>query len=342
MRRNTLKEGIRTLTPAYFGLPMSTGIIAIASYTLGYHSIGRILFLLNNAELIILSVLFVLRLVFFYPDLIKDLASHDEGADFLAIVAAICIVGAGNLLLESNTVTATVFWYLALGIWVVLIYSFFILITIKKIKPALRGGINGSWLLIVVSSQALSILGNLAALHLGFPKPVVLFLTSLLYLLGALFYIIIISIIFYRMTFFRMLPRDFHPSFWINMGAAAISTLAGTILISSLGDTPGFPDFVPILKVLTVLFWVMGIWWIPVLVILEIRKQILVPVAYNAGYWSLIFPLGVYTFCTWHLAIVLNFPFLENIPELFVYVAWFAWLITFVRMCVKIVRVYIL
>ena len=44
-------------------------------------------------------------------------------------------------------------------------------------------------------------------------------------------YIWIISLIFYRYTFFTMHPSDLAPPYWINMGAVAISTLAGSLLV---------------------------------------------------------------------------------------------------------------
>src|SRR5262249_39842759 len=37
--------------------------------------------------------------------------------------------------------------------------------------------------------------------------------------------------VFYRYTFFRLSPDDLTPPYWINMGAMAISTLAGARLI---------------------------------------------------------------------------------------------------------------
>ena len=46
-------------------------------------------------------------------------------------------------------------------------------------------------------------------------------------------YIWIISLIFYRYTFFTISPSDLAPPYWINMGAVAISTLAGTMLLAA-------------------------------------------------------------------------------------------------------------
>jgi hypothetical protein len=52
-----------------------------------------------------------------------------------------------------------------------------------------------------------------------------------------------ISLIFYRYTFFRFAPGDLSPPYWINMGAMAISTLAGALLIENAGD-PSLPTWV--------------------------------------------------------------------------------------------------
>ena len=51
-------------------------------------------------------------------------------------------------------------------------------------------------------------------------------------------YIWIISLIFYRYTFFRSRPSDLTPPYWINMGAVAISTLAGTLLVAGRAASP--------------------------------------------------------------------------------------------------------
>ena len=51
-------------------------------------------------------------------------------------------------------------------------------------------------------------------------------------------YIWIISLIFYRYTFFAMEPSDLAPPYWINMGAVAISTLAGALLVAAPHSSP--------------------------------------------------------------------------------------------------------
>src|SRR3546814_20097697 len=45
-----------------------------------------------------------------------------------------------------------------------------------------------------------------------------------LYLLGAALYLLIITLVVYRMVFFPLRAREFIPPYWIDMGALAITT----------------------------------------------------------------------------------------------------------------------
>ena len=87
MNTLNLKTGLQNFSLEYFALAMSTGIISIASNMLEYQVISNWLFMINNIEFVILLIIFILRLLFFFPDFKRDLSSNAEGASFLTIIA---------------------------------------------------------------------------------------------------------------------------------------------------------------------------------------------------------------------------------------------------------------
>src|SRR5262249_58347690 len=93
-------------------------------------------------------------------------------------------------------------------------------------------------------------------------------------------------------------------------------------------------------KGFTLFFWVTATWWIPLLLILGDWRHVIrrVPFAYHPAYWSIVFPLGMYTAATFQLARALGLPYLLIIPEWTIYVALVAWLVVFVAMVVSTAR----
>src|SRR5690606_34335306 len=140
-------------------------------------------------------------------------------------------------------------------------------LTVREEKPALDRGMNGTWMRLVVATQAVSMLGTLLAPRIGIPPPRLLGVTLCFFLLGCMFYMLLFSLIVYRFLFFPVEPEEMTPPYWINMGAVAITTLAGSLLILEAESWNLLRDILPFLRGFTLFFWAIATWWIPLLLL---------------------------------------------------------------------------
>lgn len=335
------KKGIvMDLSPAYFAMVMATGIVSIACHHLGMNLIAISLFWLNVFAYIILLILSTLRILFFKKEFFEDLFCHTKGVGFFTTVAGTCVLGSQFLILKEGYLMAVALWIVGIVLWVLFTYTIFTAYTIKTEKPPLEKGINGGWLLAVVSTQALAVLSAQLALHFKSYELVMNFFAFSMWLWGGMQYIWMIALIFYRYTFFKFSPGDLSPPYWISMGAMAISTLAGSLLLLNAPYSPFLLSTVGFIKGFTVFFWATGTWWIPMLVILACWRHLYkkFPLNYDPLYWGAVFPLGMYTVCTFMMAKAMNLDFLMPIPKYFIYAALVAWTLAFIGLIRKVSR----
>jgi tellurite resistance protein TehA-like permease len=333
-RRAALSDGLRTLHPAYFAMVMSTGIISLAGHFLGIDLVAIPLFWLNAFAYVVLWILYIFRAIRYPGNFKNDFTDHRRAMGYFTVVAASGVLGNQVLVIGKNLEIASGLGAVTLLLWIGLIYSVFTALITREPKPAIAEGLNGAWLLPIVATQAVTVLSAALAPYFSSHREPMLLLALATWLFGGMLYIWIIALIFYRYMFFHLSPQDLTPPYWINMGAVAISTLGGAGLMANAQPGSFLHDLLPFLKGLTLFFWATATWWIPMLVLLAGWRHICrrVPLNYDPLFWGAVFPLGMYTACTYKLGELTGLPVIASIPAVFIYIALAAWLAVFLGM----------
>jgi len=326
------RDDLETLHPAYFALVMATGIVSIATSLHGIPVFPKVLFWLNALFLAGLAAATCARILRYPRAFAADIQSHSRAVGFFTTVAASAVFGTELVLQMDAAEIAAVFWIAATLLGFATFYGVLAVLTVKPDKPSLADGLNGGWLVSAVAFQAvamLTVLISAAGVFAGLERPL-LFAALVLWLGGGALYLWIITLIFFRYTFAHMAPEDLTPPYWINMGAVAISALVGATLIEHATLSPDVAELVPFVKGFTLFYWAIATLWIPMLLVLGVWHYLIcgVPLAYDPLDWGRVFPLGMYSVSTYHLAKILAAPFLLPLSQLFMVIAVLAWAAT--------------
>jgi tellurite resistance protein TehA-like permease len=153
---------------------------------------------------------------------------------------------------------------------------------------------------------------------------------------GLVLYAIFMTLFAYRIFFFEFAPDDITPLLWVIMGAAAISTNAGSTLVLNDSGLPFLQNVQPFIDGVTLIIWAWATWWIPLLLLLGIWKHGVrrAPLTYTPLLWGLIFPLGMYSLATLRLSLASDFFPLRAIAHAMLWVSVAAWALTFAGLVV--------
>jgi tellurite resistance protein TehA-like permease len=319
---------IATPYPGCFALVMATGIISNALFFEGRRGWSDALFAVNLLAYPWLTMLTVLRLARFWQALWSDLINPRLVFSFFTIVAGTDVFGVG-INLRGFTTIALLLWLLALLAWFFLIYFRFGVLTFLNTAHG-ANVVHGGWLIAIVGTESLVILGTLVAPAVGDLSRTVFVLIHMLWGVGLGLYAIFVALFAYRIFFFDVGPDDITPLLWVVMGAAAISTNAGSTLILTDSGMPFLHSMRPFIDGVTLIMWAWATWWIPLLLLFGIWKHGVcrVPLTYTPMFWSLVFPLGMYALASLRLSLAAEFPPLRAISRAMVWIAFAAWAAT--------------
>jgi tellurite resistance protein TehA-like permease len=323
-----LDRVVAGLYPGSFALVMATAIISNAMLLVGQRAVSDGLFAIAALALPWLGALTVARFLRHRRALWTDLLNPRLVFSFFTVVAATSVFAVG-LGLRGFTGAAMALWAFALLTWLVLIYfSFGVLTFLNTAEGA--NVVHGGWLIAIVGTESLVISGVLVAHAAGDMGWAVFVLIHMLWGVGIALYGIFIALFAYRIFFFHVGPDDLTPLLWVVMGAAAISTNAGSMLLLNDSGVPFLRAMRPFIDGVTLIMWAWATWWIPLLILFGVWKHgvLRVPVTYTPMLWSLVFPLGMYALASLRLSLASDFPQLQRLAQAMVWVALAAWAAT--------------
>ncbi len=338
--KQILQRAAAGFYPGYFSFVMATGIVSIAALLQRMEMTAAALFILNKIAYAVLIFLMALRGLLLPREFVSDMTTPARAPALFTITAGTCILGSQFLILSGSFHVGYFFWSAGLFFWTVLSYAFFTAVIIRKEKTTDEGELSGSWLIFAVGTQAAAVVTILLTPYLARGQDVMLLVASTMHGAGIALYFILIVLISRRMIFFELAAEKLIPTYWINMGAAAISTLAGAELMLHARFWGFLQEALPALRWTTLVLWAVTTWWFPLLVLLNLWRYGYkrFPIAYDVEHWSMVFPLGMYAACTFQFGEAAGLPALLSISRYLFYLALAAWILVFTGMVVSLLR----
>jgi tellurite resistance protein TehA-like permease len=307
---------------------MATGVISLGTFTLGPAWLSRALLIAAGGGLAGLATALVVRLAVYRSAIAADIQAPERVFGFFPLVAGIDVLGV-RLAAAGHPLATAVLAGLAAVVWLVLTYGVPASLLLRCERDSVLGGVNGGWLLWAVGTQSLSVAastivpvwpshsGLLAAAAIG------------LWGVGLVLYLLLVSLIWLRWLTVPVTPETLGPSYWILMGATAITVLAGTRILKLREVLPLIRATAGFVEGSSFILWAFGTWWIPMLVVLGLWRHVWHrwPLSYEPALWSAVFPLGMYSVATQSFGGITRLSFMGPLSRLALWIAVAAWVL---------------
>ncbi|SDT44760.1 tellurite resistance/C4-dicarboxylate transporter family protein [Microlunatus soli] len=320
-----MHQALRELSPGYFAAVMATGIISIELAAHDFPVLSRIMLVVAIGAFVALLALNVWRFVAHRHELLHDFTHPLRGFGFYTFVAAIDVVAVRIALTQH--VVATVLLSISIVLWLTRGYLIPWTTRLGAGEHPIAAAANGTWFIWAVGAQSISVA---AAVLTPFGAGQWLPLIAVgAWCLGLFLYLVDGVFVVMRLLSYPFTARDLTPPYWVAMGAAAITALAGS-KVATLPPGP-FADLVrPAIRPAALFAWVIASWLLPALVAMGWWRHVThrVPLRYDANMWSIVFPLGMYGMACTSIARADRLPYLGTLGTLWVWISLGAWLLT--------------
>lgn len=320
------------LAPGYFALVMATGILSTGLALQGHDLLSQLFLWVCAGALVVLCVLNSWRFLAFRAQVVADFTDPRRGFGFLTFVAGVNVLGV-RLGMDGHDVATGTLLAIAAVAWLVLGYLIpWTAVLARPTRPVLAGA-NGTWFISTVAAQSVAVAAATVEPLFTTGRSALALLAVLSWSVGVMLYALVGILVVLRLLLHEFGPQDIDPSYWITMGALAITVLAGSRIIS-MADAPMAVNARGIVGGLSVLCWNAATWLFPVLVAVGVWRHAVrrVPLRYEPLLWSMVFPLGMYAVCGLFLDRADNLPLVRQISAAELWLAVAAGTLVFVAM----------
>ena len=316
---------LKDIYPGYFTVTMATGIISLGLQLLNFPGFSLALYYITILSWLTCFVIYAARLSIFTATVAAEVVNPHKTFNYFSFVAGTCVTG---LLLHhhGHDYLAILSWAIAFVAWLALLYFSFGVLTLVHGERNLKI-VDGGWLICIVGTQSLVLLGLQIFNLLGDFGPAMMLLILTLWGLGLVLYAIFVTLFCYRIFFNEMAFEDYTPQMWVIMGAAAISTNASSAIEMAEPNLSILYEIHPVIEAVALITWAWATWWIPLLILISYWKHIThrIPLGYDPRQWSIVFPLGMYTVASVQLSLAVEIDPLHWISHIMVWVALGVW-----------------
>lgn len=312
------RTGFRNVNISIFGILLGTGGVALASRE-WIPSFAIALSYLLVALFVIFTVLFVLKLVWFPRTVLNEL-HHPGPGNFYALqpISAVLVAILGQSFLP-NGLNLALLAYGAGLIFVLAAYVPYHFFADTKIEFS---DLHGGWFITPVAT----ILVTNAILLYGV-TPTSYLLALLFFGIGAVLFLLVLSVLFFRLLSHTLPPVQLAPANFIVLAPLGVLIVDVLQLAHASGSILGSTPMAMAVLVAGAL-WGFGIWALTVNGLL-LARYLQSGFPFHMGWWSFVFPFAAFTLGTQALAGPL--PSLTLLGEVFFGVLVMIWAYLSVR-----------
>ena len=290
-----LRAGIADLHPAYAALVMATGIVSTGLALFGWTTLSDVLLVAAGIAFAVLLMAYVWRVAGYPGRALDDVRDPGRAFGYFTLVAAANVVGVRVAMDHHLRITA-VLGLASVPVWLLLTYSIPGALIVGRRQEAVLPRAYGSWFMWVVGTQSpAAAAATVASAYPGLRASLAP-LAVALWGVGVVLYLMLAGLLLVTLLDDAVAPHALSPTYWVYMGATAITVLAGSRILALRATLPVLVSTRQVVSGVAFLLWAFGTRWIPLLAVFGVWRLFVhgEPVHYEPTLWSMVFPLGMY------------------------------------------------